>query len=270
LAPALRESGFSVLSTANNHALDQGARGADETINALDNFGLPHMGSRKKTDPTDSHWSTVTEARGFRLAWVSCTFSTNGITDRYHQVLDCYRDEPQVMTLIRERSQDPMIDAVLVAPHWGVEYQFSPEKRERALARRMLEAGALAVIGGHPHVLQPMEKHLINGKERFVLYSLGNFVSGQPTTQKRTSTVLFLKLARSTAGDTVLTQARTLPLLMTTRDGRIGVSPAGDIKNEFGAAALKLHGNVLNPLNHVQSDRSLREQLDSECFPEAP
>ena len=265
LARDLRSSGFSVLSTANNHSLDQGSRGANETISALDAVGIPHTGVREKTSTTLDRWSVTTETRGFRLKWVACTFSTNGIPDRYHQVLDCYRDEATLLQLIRDASQDPLLDAVLVTPHWGVEYQFKPEAREKSLARRMLEAGALAVIGAHPHVLQPMEKHLVDGRERFVIYSLGNFVSGQTGTSKRTSTLLHLQLVKTREGNTEIAGARALPLLMTTRDGRIGVSPAADIKNQYGEAALQVHRNVLHPENELATTRTFREQLQDDC-----
>jgi poly-gamma-glutamate capsule biosynthesis protein CapA/YwtB (metallophosphatase superfamily) len=265
LSEDLRTSGFSILSTANNHTLDQGARGANETIAALDAAGLPHVGTREKSNTTLDRWSVTTETRGFRLTWIACTFSTNGIPDKYHQVLDCYRDETTLMQLIREASADPMNDAVIVTPHWGVEYKFKPEAREKALARRMLEAGALAVIGAHPHVLQPMEKHLVAGKERFVIHSLGNFVSGQTGTSKRTSTLLHLQLVKTREGTTEIAGVRALPLLMTTRDGRIGVSPAIDIKNQYGAAALQMHRNVLHPENELATSRTFREQLQDEC-----
>jgi poly-gamma-glutamate capsule biosynthesis protein CapA/YwtB (metallophosphatase superfamily) len=268
LANALVSSRFDVVSTANNHALDQGGRGVDETIAELRERHLPFTGTRLSSDTRNELWSTVVEARGFRLAFIACTFSTNGITDRYHQVLDCYRDEPTLMRRIRELSNEPSVDAVFVTPHWGVEYRNTPETRERGLARRMLEAGALAVVGAHPHVLQPMEKHIIGGKERFIIYSLGNFVSGQVGTERRTSTLLFLKLSRLRNGQVTLAGAKGLPLYMAQLNGIIGVHPAAEVKTEYGRAAERIHRTVLGSRNELNASESVLSAFARDCYPD--
>ncbi|MGL1227205.1 CapA family protein, partial [Vibrio parahaemolyticus] len=79
------------------------------------------------------------------MAWIACTFSTNGIRDPHRQVLRCFEDADLVESEIRALRRDPRVDAVIVTPHWGeVEYRQTVEHGQRTLARRFAEAGATA------------------------------------------------------------------------------------------------------------------------------
>ena len=241
LAPALRASGFDVVSTANNHSLDRFAVGADRTIAALTSAGLPFTGTRP-TDRPNHPWHTVTEAGTYRIAWLACTYSTNGIPDHRDQVLLCYEDSHTVLSEVTRLSRDPAIDGVVLTPHWGFEYTHTPNGRQQALARDALEAGALAVIGSHPHVIQPWERHVTrDGREGFVLYSLGNFVSGQRELPRRTSIVLLLGLAEAAEGRLAVAGARYLPIRFSFTggaDGRTLGAEAVTAANDQGSLGL--------------------------------
>lgn len=216
LITSLAESGFDVVSTANNHALDRRSLGADRTIANLKEAGLPFTGTRSTAD-MDAPWYAVTEAKGVKVAWVACTYSTNGIPDTKKQVLDCYQDKTTLLSTIRDLKARAEIDAVIVTPHWGVEYNHTPEAREKKLAHEMLDAGALAVFGGHPHVVQPWEKYVTqDGREGFVIYSLGNFVSGQNGTARRSSLILYVGLTKSPDGKVTVNGVRHMPLTMNS------------------------------------------------------
>ena len=95
--------------------------------------------------------------RGLTVAWLACTLHTNMIADAAKQVLRCF-DDKTVETEVRRLANDPSIDAVIVTPHWGKEYAPEPSKQQRTFARAWAEAGATAIVGSHPHVLQPWEK----------------------------------------------------------------------------------------------------------------
>jgi len=215
LIGSLKNSGIDVVSTANNHALDRRGLGADRTIKNLKEGGLPFTGTRPSND-TNAPWYTITEARGVKVAWVACTFSTNGIPDTKNQVLSCYEDKATLLSTIRGlKARTNEVDAVVVTPHWGVEYNHTPEQREKGLAHEMLDAGALVVLGGHPHVVQPMEKYKTqDGREGFVIYSLGNFVSGQTGTAKRSSLILYVGLTKGADGQVSVNGVRHMPLTM--------------------------------------------------------
>ncbi|WP_370253045.1 CapA family protein, partial [Nioella sp.] len=99
------------------------------------------------------------------------------------------------LATIRALRADPQIDATILLPHWGQEDMESPDANQRRLAQAALEAGAAAVIGTHPHVLQPIETLTTSdGRRGVVAYSLGNFISSQWRTNQRSSVLLFLDL----------------------------------------------------------------------------
>src|SRR5690606_19519399 len=97
---------------------------------------------------------------------------------------------------IRTLAKRPDVHAILFTPHWGAEYQHTPDAKQKALAREVLDAGATAVIGTHPHVVQPIEKYTTqDGRETLIAYSLGNFISNQIGLPRLSSAILMLGLA---------------------------------------------------------------------------
>lgn len=193
LITALGEAGVDVLQTANNHAMDRGPAGIDRTLAAIETAGLAHTGTRARGE--DGPWHGVVRAGGHSVAFLACSYSTNGRADPHGQVLLCYGDEAEVLATIRRLRADPAVDAVILLPHWGQEYAPAPDANQRRLARAALEAGAAAVIGTHPHVLQPLEEITTSdGRRGIVAYSLGNFISSQWALPRRTSAILYLDL----------------------------------------------------------------------------
>ena len=191
----LRVTGFDVISTANNHALDRGAAGADLTIDRLQQGQLAFTGTRKRA--SRSPWSTLTRARGFTVAWLACTYGTNGIPDLWDQVLHCFDDAPQLLSEIAKLQAKPSIDAVFLVPHWGIENSTVVERRQRELAQAAIEAGALAVVGTHPHILQRWERmYAADGRQGLVIYSTGNFISAQTAPAQRVGIIAVLQLAK--------------------------------------------------------------------------
>ena len=228
---ALKGAGFDVLLTANNHALDRYAVGADRTIDAIEAAGLKFTGTRKRGG-SERPWYAVTETmkdgKTRRIAWLGCTYGTNGLPDRHGQVLNCYRDKARALETIRALARRDDIDAVMFAPHWGAEYEHEPEPRQRALAGAAIEAGATAVIGTHPHVMQPIEKHVAkDGREGLIAYSLGNFISNQISLARRSSLILLLGLAPDPkpdgAGKLRLAAFGWIPIWVRNEDGRMQV-----------------------------------------------
>lgn len=214
LVEDLAKSGFDVLSTANNHSLDRGALGADLTIDALNANKLPFTGTRPTTNKKHP-WFAITESKGFKIAWLACAENTNGIPDTEGQVLNCYDHQPEIERLIRkDLSAAKGVDAVIITPHWGSEYQHKPTKQQQEFAHAMVDAGAAAVIGNHPHVIQPWEKYATGGgREALIMYSIGNFVSHQPELSKRSTVLLYVGLKRSAVDGVVFVSgARYVPM----------------------------------------------------------
>lgn len=191
----LQQSGYDLLTVANNHSLDRGSLGIDKTVVAARNLDLPIVGIRHSSE-RNAPFHKVVDIKGIKVAFLGCTEMTNGLSDRKDQVLHCYRGK-NVENLVHELAQDSGVDAVIVYPHWGEEYHQSPNSDQREYARRWLEAGATAVVGSHPHVLEPWEKYVTrDGRETLIAYSLGNFVAGQQGLEKRTGVVVYLGLSQ--------------------------------------------------------------------------
>lgn len=228
IAVDLKESGFDVVSTANNHALDRGSKGADLTLEALNQVGLSHTGTIRKSEEQKSpdKWIGYVNTHGFHTAWIACAFGTNGIADKFHQVLNCYSDKAQIISLIHSLSVNPNIDAVVVTPHFGVEYETTPRKQEISLAHSFIDAGALLVLGSHPHVTQKWETYTgESGNKGLIVYSLGNFVSGQfQRVLTRASVMIEITLSKENH-HTFISKAQWMPLEMVHQNGVYQVEP---------------------------------------------
>jgi poly-gamma-glutamate capsule biosynthesis protein CapA/YwtB (metallophosphatase superfamily) len=220
VAVDLVQSGFKVVSTANNHAADRGALGIDRTLDALAAAGLAATGTRRSGDTT-SPWSVRTHATGMTVAWLSCTYGLNGMPDRKRQVLNCYADKDIVFAELRALAADPEVDAVMLTPHWGSEGSPTPLASDRRYAREAVEAGATAVIGTHPHVLQPWEKVRTNdGREGLVIYSTGNFISNQPSDAQRSSVIALLEVTKPQGRPARLSAVGFVPTFVEMKNSR--------------------------------------------------
>lgn len=174
-ASAIKAAGFDVLITANNHSVDGGKRGLERTLDVLDSLGFSRTGTKRPEEDA----VLIMEAKGIRIAMINGTYGLNG--------LESYLTPEERVTMIRmigdgERiaaeieAVRPLVDYLVVLPHWGNEYQRQPSSKQRRLADKWLEAGADAIIGSHPHVIQPM---MINEEGHLIAYSLGNAISNQ-------------------------------------------------------------------------------------------
>ena len=172
LARALASAGWDVCSTASNHTLDQGQFGVDATIAALDRAGVAHAGSQRSTAP--HRRPTILTVKGLRVAVLSYTEHTNGIPLPAPWSVNLARAD-RILAEAR-RAQRAGAHVVIVNVHAGDEYRHTPSAFQRGLARRLLRSRAItAVIGQHPHVVQPITR----ASGRLVVYGAGNLISNQ-------------------------------------------------------------------------------------------
>ncbi|MBS0286937.1 MAG: CapA family protein [Proteobacteria bacterium] len=216
LAQDLKNSGFTIVSTANNHAFDRRAIGVDKTIDILDNAHVMHVGTHKSGAKTPIY--KIIEKNGLKIAWIACTESTNN-PDAENQMLYCYKNKDKTKILSTIGTLKNAVDAIIVAPHWGLEYQERANSTQRAFAHQVLEKGATAVIGSHPHVLQEVETYTTqDNRSTLISYSLGNFVSFQGSTRTRSTVILLLGLTKTSQG-TIINGVRYVPMVMINRNG---------------------------------------------------
>ncbi|MFL5260984.1 MAG: CapA family protein, partial [Anaeromyxobacteraceae bacterium] len=179
---ALARAGVDLVSVANNHMLDQGRAGFEETLRELDAAGMPYVGAGEAGREAGPRVVTV---NGLRLAFLGYTY---GLNQSGNDCPAAPRPRPCVRASVLDRERAVLdvraaadaADAVVVSVHWGEEYQQQPREADVALAHQLADAGALVVLGHHPHVLQPLELYSrADGRTALIVYSLGNFVSNQ-------------------------------------------------------------------------------------------
>lgn len=174
---AIKEAGFDVLMTANNHCLDRRKKGLERTILMLDSLKLPHAGTYIHKEKRKTDYPLLVEKNGFRIVFLNYTYGTNGIEVTSPNIVN-YIDKEQIKKdILAARRMFP--DIIIACMHWGIEYRSLPERSERELADWMIGQGVDHVIGSHPHVLQPMEikKDSRTPARHVIVYSLGNFIS---------------------------------------------------------------------------------------------
>jgi poly-gamma-glutamate synthesis protein (capsule biosynthesis protein) len=155
VANILRDAGMSVVSLANNHALDFGEFGFENTLQYLDAAGIAAFGS-----PFNERPPLATKVGDKTFCFVG-----------YHELFR--RDPATVLTTIKEL--EPKCEYTIVFAHWGVEYETTPSKSQRELAHLFVDAGVDLIIGAHPHVVQLLEIY----NNVAIFYSLGNFIFDQ-------------------------------------------------------------------------------------------
>lgn len=197
LGSALKEAGFDVLTTANNHSCDRGRYGVVNTIDVLDSLGMRTTGSYRTKAERSQRTPLIIDVRGVKIAILAYTYGTNGLPIPQPALVDTI-DLEQISDDLR-RADSLGADYKIVQIHWGNEYEKHPNKRQRELAIALARHGVGAVIGSHPHVVQDSEWIEEEGAKMktFVIYSLGNFISNQTSpAATRGGMLLSLELIR--------------------------------------------------------------------------
>jgi poly-gamma-glutamate capsule biosynthesis protein CapA/YwtB (metallophosphatase superfamily) len=182
LASAIKNSHFNVVSTANNHSADHGAIGLENTIEFLQEKDINPIGTYKSVDDYEKRKDFIFYIDGYKIFFYNYTYSTNGmpVPDGFTvRMLDKTTIESD---LTRARSMGA--DCIIVGFHYGSEYMRKPTDEQKDWVDFAIHQGADIILGGHPHVLQEFahfkrEDKYGSIKERLVIYSMGNFISGQ-------------------------------------------------------------------------------------------
>lgn len=262
LAYGLKALGFDLCLTANNHSLDRGFSGLSRTLDVLDQAGLAHVGTSRTQEEQDRSIA-VADVGGISVAFLGYTYGTNGIPipTKHPYAINVFNTDyltslskPDWDRLAADlkAARDLETDLVAVMIHWGLEYQLTQNQCQEELADFLFENGADLVLGGHSHVPQPMElRALPDGRQGFVCYSLGNFISSQTKPDTDTTAVLTLELTRDNeTGEAQVTDYSYAPMYMLHRTA--GTSPRFELLDIHTALASGETGESLRQkLNHA-------------------
>lgn len=194
---ALKDAGFDMCLTANNHTLDRGPAGLRSTIATLDDQELLHLGTYSNDSARAAALPLIHNINGISIAFLNYTYGTNGINPRDGVVVD-YIDR-EVIAADVEKARLARPDLICVCIHWGDEYFLLPNTAQKHTADFLEALGVDIIIGGHPHVIQPMElrpNRYYPDKQVFLVYSLGNFISNMKKHDTRGGAVTRVRLQR--------------------------------------------------------------------------
>jgi poly-gamma-glutamate synthesis protein (capsule biosynthesis protein) len=200
---ALKETGFDLLTTTNNHSLDKGEKGLLRTIDVINKNGLHYNGTFISQKDRDS--IRIFNIKGINVAFLAYTYGTNGIPVPHGKnflinLID-YSSIKKDISRAKDRA-----DIILVHYHFGEEYSREPSEYQNDVTDSTIKYGADIVIGGHPHVIQTSKYFKTkngNINTGFIAYSLGNFISNQQWRYSDAGVILNLSITKNIYSDSL-------------------------------------------------------------------
>jgi len=177
LFDAFKYAGFDLVNNANNHQLDRRVKGMLETRENIRKRGLDVIGAYDGEEPR----YLIKDLNGIKVGFMAYTYGSNGnealLTSEEIARHLAFFDKKRMEKEIRELEEKADITVVLM--HWGNEYWRKPSEQQISLSNDLFEWGADVILGSHPHVVQPTEIRTVNGETKYIIYSMGNFLTNQ-------------------------------------------------------------------------------------------
>lgn len=195
IVPSLQNVGFDMLLTANNHCYDTRTKGYHRTQQVLDEYGMDHTGTISSVDQPNY---LVVDVNGITLGMICYTYEDNpdpnvvapngiAMSKDDKDLINAFNIEDLDSFYTRIEGQIAEMEqagaeAIVLYIHWGIEYQTTQNQTQSTIAQKMCDLGVDVIVGGHPHVIQPMELLTSTTDESHktvCLYSTGNALSNQ-------------------------------------------------------------------------------------------
>ncbi|MBR1539379.1 MAG: CapA family protein [Bacteroidales bacterium] len=213
LAYEAQRSGIDLFLTANNHICDKGRSGIDSTYVVYSRLGIPFTGIYRSEGEEYENNPLIVNIKGTDVAFINFTYGTNGLP-----VPAPWRVNRLDLAHVQEvvaRARERQAGLIVALPHWGEEYHLEPNQEQRLWAKTLLEMGVDAVIGGHPHVVQPTRFE----QNQAVAYSLGNYISNQSDTFTQIEMLYELVVVNDGTGKARIVEAFPTYLWCSRRGG---------------------------------------------------
>jgi hypothetical protein len=181
-AVSIKNAGFDALVNANNHSQDRGKLGLERTIRILDSIDMIHTGTFKDTTQFNKDYPLIVKVAGCKIAILNYTYGTNGLLVTHPNMVNMIDSIAMINAIFKAKSLGA--DLIIPIMHWGIEYQTVENENQILIAKLLAKHGANAIIGMHPHVVEPIKKIKVKSIDSDsisipVAYSLGNFISAQ-------------------------------------------------------------------------------------------
>lgn len=179
-AATLKNLKFDVLSTANNHCIDNGVSGLKRTLKVLDEHELAHTGTART--PSESQETLIKTVKGIKIGVLAYTKGTNRMPLPASSAWAVNLIDPKRIVEDIKRLKSKEVDLIVACMHFGREYSKTANPEQKKLVQLMFEHGADIILGAHSHVIQPAVFYKVKersgaSKKKFAAYSLGNFIS---------------------------------------------------------------------------------------------
>lgn len=261
-AKNIKDAGFDLLTTANNHSLDSREKGLYRTLDILDSNGLLHVGTYRNNEEADS--IKLVEVNKIKFAFISFTYGMNGFQtpedkDYIINHINNYDEKKleEIYAMVKNAEQlNP--DIIIVMPHFGNEYQEEQNEHQEKIVDALFANGADVILGSHPHVLQPIEVRELtkeNGEKRkgIVIYSQGNFLSSQKFDGANKDLGVILGMEFNKKDKEVTIDKLTLtPTYTYWRDDVIGVFPVDETMEKYKKGEIQLTAWDIKRLEFAQ------------------
>ena len=180
IADTIKDLGYDVVDLAHNHILDSGLYGVEYTAKAFKDRGLDVVGVHVDKKCSEDR-VLIKEVNGIKIAILAYSYGYNGMDanltreERNNYLADL--DEEKMKEEIQRAEKEAYV--IIVMPQMGIEYELRSIEEQKVLYRKMIDWGADVIFGGHPHVVEPAEVLEKDGDKKFIIYSMGNFISNQ-------------------------------------------------------------------------------------------
>lgn len=199
-AYSLRDAGFDVFLTANNHCVDKGKNGIERTIQMLDSMQVKHLGTYIDQNQKDISYPLMIIKNGIRIVLLNYTYDTNGIPAKAPNIVNLI-DKKQILADL-ELAKQMKPDIIIANMHWGDEYKLFANQTQKNLANFLIKNGVRLVIGGHPHVVQPIDIQKEDDEiKNIVVYSMGNLISGMRAVNTDGGMMVNIDLSKNDDGE---------------------------------------------------------------------
>ncbi|HSW53697.1 MAG TPA: CapA family protein [Ignavibacteriaceae bacterium] len=210
---AMKDAGFDLLITANNHALDQGWEGVERTIEVINEYKIHRTGTYLSQDDRDS--IRIFQINSIKIAILAYSENTNGLPIPKGKNFVINLIDEELIKRDIDKAREKNVDVVLVHLHYGPEYNREPSDYQKEIVNKIIELGADIIIGGHPHVVQPVDFFKTKNTKLdsgFVAYSLGNFISNQRWRYSDAGIILNIEISKNILTDSIyISEVNYLP-----------------------------------------------------------